>query len=214
MSDGSGSLLPPPEISPAELLGRWLPETLAANGLRPAPDAPVVRLSLSGDGGGEWTLRATEDGVDVEARAAATTARRAAGEEPQLWIRQTVADFRATFASDPDLPPLLPPGWSVLDLLFLDARDADLVRQVDGRALVEIEGRRRRRWSLDAAFGKAGVAAGRARATIRLDGDTFEGLARGDKPPLAALLEGKIKIDGDRGLATKLLLVVASRLTR
>lgn len=214
MADAS-ALQPPPGLSPTDLLTRWLPEALATAGLRPPPDAPVVRISLSGPDGGEWTLRATDDGLQIDARPPmAARGKRDDAATPDLWIRQSVADFQATLDPGPDLPALLPPGWSVLDLLFVDPRDADLVRQVDGRAVIEIEGRRRRRWSLDASFGPSGVSAGRARTTIRVDGATFESLTRGEKAPLQALLEGRVKIEGDRTLATKLLLVVASRLGR
>jgi hypothetical protein len=131
-----------------------------------------------------------------------------------VWLRQTAADFRAAFETDPDLPPLLPPGWSALDLLFLDPRDVELLRQVSGRILVEVEGRRARRWSLDVAFGKAGVTAGRPRTTVRIGGATFEGLAAGTIPPMQPLLDGRLAVEGDRALAMQLLLLLGSRLGR
>ena len=64
------------------------------------------------------------------------------------------------------------------------------MRQLSGRLLFEIEGKRRRRWALDVGFGKAGVSAGRPRTTMRLDGATFEGLRTGAIPPMQPLLDG------------------------
>src|SRR6201999_1166730 len=80
---------------------------------------------------------------------------------PGLWLRQATADFLATFAHDPDLPELLPPQFGPLELMFLDGRDVELLKQIDGRLAVEMAGRRRRRWILDLAVGKAGMAGGR-----------------------------------------------------
>lgn len=135
-------------------------------------------------------------------------------QKPSLWIRQSVTDFRAALEGDPDLPDVLPPAWSALDVLFLDPRDREMLRQIDGRALLEINGRRRRRWALDVSFGPAGVDAGRPRSTVRVDGETFADVRDGRMPPVQPLLNGKIKLEGDRTLAMQLLLLLGSRLAR
>jgi hypothetical protein len=197
---------PPPDIAIAELFERWLPEAFAAAGGRAPAGAPTVRVTVSGAGGGTW--RAHADG---------TTLAIAPGEgaAPDVWIRQSIADLRVALgAADPDLPALLPAGWSVRHMLFAEPGDVDLVRQISGRMLFEIEGRRRRRWALDVAFGKAGVAAGRPRTTVRIDGATFDGVRAGTIAPMQALLDGRLKIEGDRALAMQLLLLVGSRLGR
>ncbi len=164
-----------------------------------------MRATLSGVEGGAWDIQADDDRLVVEP---------AGRDLPDVWLRQPARDFRAAFDGDPNLPALIPPGWSALDLLFLDPRDTELLRQVSGRVLVELSGGRARRWSFDVAFGKAGTAAGRPRTTIRLDGRTFEGLQNGSVPPLQALLGGGLSIEGDRSLATQLLLLLGSRLGR
>jgi hypothetical protein len=203
---GSSSLRPPPGVTVSDFFATWLPEAFAASG-RPAPaDAPVVRASISGAGGGSWDLRARDVTLAVEL---------SGREAPDVWIRQSAADLLAAVAvPDPDLPVLIPPGWSPLDLLFLDPRDVELLRQVSGRIAVEVEGRRRRRWTLDMAFGAAGVSAGRPRTTVRLDGTTFDGLRTGAIPPMQPLFDGRLKLEGDRALAMQLLLLVGSRLGR
>lgn len=196
---------PPAGIPTAEFFQSWLPDAFAATGRRAPANAPIVRATLAGNGGGAWDIECDDDRLVVTETSASP---------PDLWLRQPVKDFRAAFDGDPHLPALIPPGWSALDMLFLDPRDADLLKQVSGRVLVELMGRSGRRWSLDVAAGKAGVSAGRPRTTIRLDGGTFEGLQTGSLPPMQALLGGRLTIEGDRALAMQLLLLLGSRLGR
>jgi SCP-2 sterol transfer family len=197
---------PPPEISVAEFFERWLPTAFARSGRRGVLQGPVIRATISGEGGGAWELCASEERLIVEPPDRAA---------PDVWVRQSAADLRTALgAPDPDLPVLIPPGWSALDLLFLDPRDVELLRQVSGRVALELGGKRRRRWTLDVAFGAAGVAAGRPRATVRVDATTFDGLRTGIIPPMQPLLDGRLKIEGDRGLAMQLMLLLGSRLAR
>jgi hypothetical protein len=206
---------PPPGTTPHEFFDRWLPEAFAGAGAAGQSNAPLVWVTLSGEGGGQWSLRADDDGLHIAAldpRARAGGSGGAAA--PDVWLRQSAADFAATFTPHADLPELLPPGWSALDLMFLDPRDVEMMRQISGRIALEIEGKRRRRWTLDVGFGKAGVTAGRPRATVRIDGATYDGLRTGTVPPMQALLSGKVKIEGDRALAMQALMLTAARLSR
>ena len=204
---------PPAGTTVASFFDDWLPAAFRAAGRTAPADAPVVRVSLSGPDGGAWDLQARDDELAIE---------KADRTPPDVWLRQSVPDFLAAIApvpeagadADADLPQLLPPGWSALDLLFVDPRDIELLRQVSGRVLVELAGKRGRRWAFDVAFGAAGVKAGQARSTIRLDGATFDGLRRGTIPPIQPLLDGRLKIEGDRALAMQLLLLLGSRLNR
>ena len=161
---------PPPDISIAELFEHWLPDAFTATGQRAPAGAPIVRVSVSGTDGGTWEIRA--DGASLSIGPAGR-------EPPDVWIRLSVPDLRVALGTaDPDLPVLVPAEWTTRDLLFADASDVDLVKQISGRLAFEIEGRRRRRWILDIGFGKAGVSAGRPRTTIRIDAATFEGVFR------------------------------------
>jgi hypothetical protein len=197
---------PPTDIAFAELFERWLPAAFAATGQRAPAGTPLLRVSVSGAGGGAWELALDGTQLLVEPPGR---------EPPDIWLRLSAADLRLTLgAADPDLPAIVPAGWSARQILIVEPRDIDMVRQLGGRVLVEIEGRRRRRFALDVGFGKAGVAAGRPRTTVRLDSATFEGLQSGAIPPMQPLLDGRLKIEGDRALAMQLLLLVGSRLGR
>jgi hypothetical protein len=204
---------PAPDITAPAFFEVWLPEAYKASGTVAPDDAPTVRVTLSGEGGGEWTIVADGDTLTVTPSPAAGGARTALA-PPDVWLRQSAGDFLAAFTADPDLPELLPAGWGPLHLLFLDPRDVTLIRQIAGRLAVEIAGKRRRRWAIDIAVGKVGMAAGRPRATVRLDGTTYDGLRRGTMPPLQALLERKLTVEGDRTLAMQALLLLGSRLGR
>ncbi|HVU51034.1 MAG TPA: SCP2 sterol-binding domain-containing protein [Polyangia bacterium] len=197
---------PPPDLDVAAFFERWLPEAFTKSGRRGPLEGPTVRASISGDGGGAWELFVREDVLSVGP---------VGREPPDVWVRQSAADLRAALgAPDPDLPVLIPPGWSALDLLFLDPRDVEMMRQVSGRVALEVEGKRRRRWAVDVGFGAAGVAAGRPRSVVRVDGATFDGLRTGAIPPMQPLFDGRLKIEGDRALAMQLLLLLGSRLAR
>jgi hypothetical protein len=199
---------PPPDLSVAEFFGTWLHQAFTHAGRQGLAGAPSVRVTLSGAGGGDWRVRAAEDGLEVTALSPGRQ------DDVDVWLRQSAADFLAAFHGDADLPDLLPAGWTALDLLFLDPRDVALLDQMSGRIVLEIHGKRRRRWTLDLAFGKDGINAGRARATVQIDGTTYDGLRTRAMAPMQALLGGKVKIDGDRTLAMKALMLTAQRLGR
>lgn len=204
----SDPLRPPPGLAAATFFETWLPEAFARSGRRGLAHAPAVRVTLSGAHGGDWRVQAGEDGLMV------ASLRPGRHDGVDVWLRQSAGDFLAAFTPDPDLPGLLPAGWTALDLLFLDERDVALLDQMAGRIALEIHGKRRRIWTLDLAFAKEGINAGRARATVQIDGATYEGLRTKTVAPMQALLGGKVKIEGDRNLAMKALLLVAQRLAR
>ncbi len=199
---------PPIGASPAEILETWLPAAFAAAPCRWEGSSPALRLTLAGVGGGEWELE-VDGGLRVRRTMATVGFRRP---DPDIWIRMPAADFLAVLFGSEDLIELLPADVDLVDLLFARAPDLELLEKLDGRIKFEIEGRRRRRWSVDAAFGRAGMQAGRPRTTVRLDSGTYDRLAARAESPLQALLAGRLRVDGDRVLAMQVLMLVASRL--
>jgi hypothetical protein len=204
----SDPLRPPPGLAAPTFFETWLPEAFLRAGHKGVSNAPTVRVTLSGTDGGDWRVRADEEGLVVTALSPGRH------DGVDVWLRQSAADFLAAFTPEPDLPELLPAGWTALDLLFLDERDVALLDQMSGRIVLEISGKRRRRWTLDLAFAREGVNAGRARATVQIDGATYDGLRTKTMAPMQALLGGQVKIEGDRTLAMKALMLVAQRLAR
>src|SRR6266478_10130099 len=104
---------PPAGIAVADFFRDWLPQAFRASG-RTAPDrAPLVRASISGDAAGPstWDLQAGGDELTVTALPPGPGA-----PTPDVCLRQSAADLLAALSPvpDPDLPELLPPGWSVL----------------------------------------------------------------------------------------------------
>jgi hypothetical protein len=194
-----------------EIIESWLPRAFEAAPRRPPPDSPLVRVTLSGPGGGDWDVCVSDDVLIVKRRElGARHSRPNPDADPNIWLRQSAADYLALFRDDPDLPALLPPDTDVMDLLCVDEGKIDLLAHIDGRIAVEIQGRRRRRWALDLAFGPSGMRAGRPRATVRVDSRTCEELSSGALAALPALLAGRLQVEGDRALVMQVVMLAGS----
>jgi len=202
---------PPADMPADEIIESWLPRAFAAAPRRPPPDSPSVRVSLSGPGGGDWDVCVSNDALTVNRREpGARNGRSSLHNEPDIWLRQSAADYLALFRDDPDLPALLPPDTDVMDLLCVDEGKTDLLAHIEGRIAVEIQGRRRRRWALDVAFGPSGMRAGRPRSTVRVDSRTCEELSNGALAALQALVAGRLQVEGDRALVMQVVMLVGS----
>jgi hypothetical protein len=194
---------------PTTILEAWLPEVFSSASQKWEGTSPALRLSLSGQGGGNWELRVEDGQLSVEHVSRTLGARPA---NPDIWIRMNAADFLAVPFPSEDLFDFLPANADLVALLFAQAQDVELLDKLDGRIKFELEGRRRRRWSVDVAFGPAGMRAGRPRTTVSIDGGTCEKLAARALTPLQALLAGRLRVDGDRVLAMQVLMLVATRI--
>ena len=111
-----------------------------------------------------------------------------------------------------DLFEFLPSSANIVELLSPESQELELLHKLDGRIKFELEGRRRRRWSVDAAFGRAGMLAGRPRTTVIVDSGTCEKLAARAINPLQALLAGRLRVEGDKTFAMQVLMLVATRI--
>jgi hypothetical protein len=200
---------PPEDATVSAILESWLPEVFSSADKTMAGTSPRLRLSLSGPDGGEWDLQIVDDQFVAKRCTHMIGPRR---DDPDIWIRQSAADFLAVVFPCEDLFELLPASVNVADLLRPDSQEMELLEKLDGRIKFELEGRRRRRWSVDAAFGRAGMLAGRPRTTVSVDAGTCEKLAARTLNPLQALLGGRLRVDGDKTFAMQVLMLVATRL--
>ncbi|WP_147106461.1 SCP2 sterol-binding domain-containing protein [Tateyamaria sp. syn59] len=75
----------------------------------------------------------------------------------------------------------------------------------DGTAKFDIEGEGA--IMMDASGARAGDEA--ADVTLSADADTFRSILEGDTNPTSAFMTGKLKVDGDMGMAMKLASVLA-----
>jgi hypothetical protein len=195
--------------APAEILESWLPAQFAKAERKAEVRSPRLRLSLSGSDGGEWDFQ-VQDGELAVARRVRTAHLR--GDDPEVWIRQSVTDFLAVIFPHQDLFELLPATADMVELLAPDSEEMELLGKLDGRIKFELEGRRRRRWAVDAAFGRAGMLAGRPRTVVTIDAGTCEKLAARTMNPLQALLAGRLRVEGDKTFAMQVLMLVATRI--
>jgi hypothetical protein len=200
---------PPAGASATAILESWLPNVFCVAGKAIQGTSPHLRLSLSGPEGGEWDLQIVDDQFVAKRCAHMIGPRR---DDPDIWIRQSAADFLAVLFPSDDLFELLPASVDVAELLRPESQEMELLEKLDGRIKFELEGRRRRRWSVDAAFGHAGMLAGRPRTTVSIDAGTCEKLASRTLNPLQALLAGQLRVDGDKTFAMQVLMLVATRI--
>jgi putative sterol carrier protein len=200
---------PPPASEPVEIIESWLPAVFASSAHRPEGSSPRLRLSLSGLDGGEWDM-AIEDGELAVARR--VRALHVRGDDPDVWIRQSTSDFLAVLFPDEDLFQFLPDSADLVTLLSPESQEMELLRKLEGRIKFELEGRKRKRWSVDVSFARAGMLAGRPRTTVSIDSGTCEKLAARTMNPLQALLAGRLRVDGDKTFAMQVLMLVATRI--
>lgn len=203
-------MLIPASFSPRQVVEGWLPDAWRAAPPEDDLRLPRLRLTLSGVNGGDWLLDADGSELRIEA---VPPAARPGPTGVDVWVRLSAQDFAAVVHGDPDLPALLPPGDTPLAWLVRARSEGDLLRGLAGRAAFEITGRKRRRWMVDTAFGPTGMNAGRPRTIIRTEGVAFERLRTGAQAPLQALLDGSVKVEGDRQLAMQMFMLAAARLT-
>jgi len=198
---------PDPSLSPQAVLTQWLPERFVERGRSLPPDCPKLRITVR-------EAKATTDILFVASEREMEVLQEFDPKAADFWVRLTAADFQALLHGDPDLPALVPADRDLIDLMVVDASDLDRFSQLSGRLAVEITGKRRRRFCLDVAFGEAGFTAGRPKSTVSIDGAALEAVIKGTKAPLAALLEGRIKVEGDPGLAMQAMMLVVARTAR
>jgi len=199
---------PPADTSAVAIIESWLPKVFSSAGKSMEGTSPCLRLSLSGVEGGEWDLQIADGEFVNKALTRRSIPRR---DDPDIWIRMSAADFLAVMYTSEDLFEFLPPTIDIVDLLCPESEEMELVEKLDGRIKFELEGRRRRRWSVDAAFGRLGILAGRPRTTVSIDAGTCEKLAARTLNPLQALLSGRLRVDGDKTFAMQVLMLVATR---
>jgi len=201
---------PSPSDTPAAILETWLPAQVAKERAGLSGGSPCLRVTLSGPGGGQWDLYLDEGVLVVEPFVLAPGAPRPA--DPDVWLRLGVRDFAAIFHGDVDLPDFSLRNFDLSTLWNPGAADLEAFQKLEGRIRFEVNGRRHRRFSLDLAFGRKGILAGRARTVVTVDGATCEKLSQGTVNPLQALISGQLRVEGDKGLAMQVLLLTASRL--
>ncbi len=199
---------PPAGSGAVAIIESWLPGVFSDAVKTCQGSSPYVRLSLSGPEGGEWDLRVSDGALFVNRCQATIGVRR---EDPDIWVRQPAADFLAVIFPSDDLFELLPASVDMVDLLCAEAQEMELLQRLEGRIKFELEGKRRRRWCVDIAFGRSGMMAGRPRTTVIVDAGTCEKLAARAVNPLQALLAGRLRVDGDKALAMQVLMLAATR---
>lgn len=178
---------PPAGISPEEFFDTWLPGEFARVRAA-APDAPtadiVANITLTGDGGGTWSIESK--GADVVITAGAHAA-------PNAVLTLSAEDFAAVVDRDGGLVPPSAGGANVL----LAGPLANQAKTVKGQLSFAIDGYKGRRWQATLVLGGATAPA----ATISVGYDTYQQMLDGSLPAPQAYFTGKILLEGDTAFA-------------
>ena len=86
-------------------------------------------------------------------------------------------------------------------------RDAGIVQRIGAAIVLELTGEGGGRWLVDCSQQPATLTEdikAAARTTISMDANVFTQLATGAMSPESAFLTGKVKVEGDLGVAIKL----------
>jgi hypothetical protein len=172
----------------------------------------VVRIVLTGEGGGDWTLRIGAGKLDTEATVQS---------EPRLLsIVQSARDFEAAQAgavtlgfgpgNEPADRPARPDGGPAAGLVrFLTANRVERLRPMNGTlrfVVTQIEGESDRVWSMTLVLGPGEPPdpPDKVDCTISVTHADSKLMAQGKLAPPAAFMAGKVKIAGNMGLAMQL----------
>lgn len=180
---------PPKDITPADFFCEWLPkeyERLRPGIATPPPDA-VIRIDLTGDGGGTWTLSVKSGALTVTPSATST---------PNIAVTQAVEDWRliTTQAAAQGADPA---AAASIDKLLMSPALGQLINDVQGTIRFEIPGLQGRDFAAEITFG----GAAEPNATITVDADTVDQIRSGTLLAPQAYFAGKIQIVGDPAFA-------------
>jgi hypothetical protein len=198
---------PPREIDAAGFFTDWLPREFAAEfgpGKRASSDITVA-VHLEGDGGGHWVLDVVQGRLSVRDEGAH-------GPEPQVSLRQSVADWRAMAVGEDGAIDLAPPQASPLDVLFVDPVSRQILNAVRGMVRFEVSGYNGRTWWMHVKFGSQPEPR-EPDATIAVDAETYGKMLSRKLMPPEAYFAGKIVLRGDTALAMQLGMAMLPRFT-
>jgi hypothetical protein len=177
---------PPDSITLAELFQTWLPQTFAqARTAGAAPPDVTIAVTLTGDGGGAWTLRVANGALTVDDGADA---------KAPIALKQSAADFRAALWGEGGKPSMVPPQMDLSAVVTGQVKvPTAALAMIKGTLRVEIPSFSGRTWAADITLGGATSPS----ATVSADLETLEQLRNGSLAPANAFFSGKIAITGD-----------------
>lgn len=181
---------PPKDITPQAFFETWMPSEYnrIKSELRQTPPDLTVRVELSGDGGGVWTLAIKGGAFQVTSGNAG---------DAQLVLKQSVEDWRIISAgSDADIDI----GAGSIDKLIANPAANQVLRTTKGTLRFEVGGVQGRTLAADLTFNNAANPA----ATIKVDASTLAEIRSGALPAPQAFFAGKIQILGEAALAMQI----------
>jgi len=197
---------PPADIAPAEFFESWLPaeyerlDALRVEKSLPAPPNITVAVTLTGEGGGVWTLAVVDQKLGVTPGDSA---------EIDLGFSLALKDWRALIAGDGGDDDLLPSEGSMADALLVGTQIHESLQDVRGTIRFELTGFKGGTWATEVAFG----GAAEPQATLSIDAETYAQMRTGALPAPQAYFSGKILISGDTNLAMQVGMALMAKMS-
>lgn len=181
----------PPDITPADFI-KIVEETLANEPVPENASPEKGQITLTGDGGGQWTLGFVDGKLKFEAGTAA---------EPPMQLTMSVDDWRAFVAGalrdavkeHVDTAALDP---KTLSELYKSTEMVDKVKEIKGDLQMVIEDGDKQ-YVLTVTTGGVAPNADEPTARVLVTKDDFALLAAGKENPQQAFFMGKVRIEGD-----------------
>jgi hypothetical protein len=158
----------------------------------------LIRVNLTGDGGGLWDIKVAGGTASVGPKSDLV---------PHVGVTQSVDDWRATvtgavtFGLAPGTPGQKPnPAQQFTQ--FAQKSKVDKIKTLNGTIrFVVTDIPTRGEWMLDLTFGNA---APEPKCTVATKDSDAKEMASGKLNPQAAFMAGKMRVQGDMGLAMQL----------
>lgn len=182
---------PPAEITPEQFFTRWLPAELERLGSAAGIPDMLVRIELTGEGGGTWDLLTRQGRLSVSPPVDVA--------RPLVTLQLSVQDWRAIVVGEEGPVDLAPRAAASTDLLFVDAASQKILAAINGTFRFEVRDFNGRTWTLNATFGDQPPGE-IPDAVIATDAETYGAILARELMAPEAYFSGKIIVEGDAAL--------------
>jgi hypothetical protein len=182
---------PPVDITPERFFTQWLPAEIERLGSATGVPDMLVRITLSGQGGGTWDLLTRQGRLLVSPPVDVAS--------PLVTLSMTVRDWRAIVVGEEGPVDLAPRASTSTDLLFVDSAAQKILATINGTFRFEVRDYNDRTWTLVATFGDQ-PPGDTPDSVIAIDAVTYGAILAGELMAPEAYFSGKITVEGDQAL--------------
>ncbi len=175
------------EILPAAYYSETVPEQFRTTLANASPsilqqDTLVAVYTVTGDGGGTYSLRVNNGSVEFIDGALP---------DPDMFTTISVEDWRVAYANSPEVDPLV---------TYVNNKKVSVIKGLEGTVNLELTRSDGNLWHSTIVFGNQP----QPEVTIRMSTDDYAAMMSGDLSGQMAFLTGKLKFEGNLPLLMKI----------